>query len=72
MTGVIGDRNAARHGLGAALDDQIGQALSGRAHGEAIHAVQAGAQHAAQAGGTERKRRKEAILNGFVIAPDGF
>ena len=50
----------------------IGIALRGLADGENIHAVCAGADHAAQSAGTEFQLAVKAVLDGGVVAADGF
>ena len=50
----------------------IGIALRGLADGENIHAVCAGADHAAQPAGTEFQLAVKAVLDGGGVAADGF
>ena len=50
----------------------IGIALCGFSDGENIHAVCAGADHAAQPAGAEFQLAVKAVLDGGVVAADGF
>ena len=67
MAGVVSDGDAALHGLRAVRNDELCKALCGLTDGKAVHAVEADAQNAAQAGGAERQRRIEAALDLLVI-----
>ena len=67
MAGVVSDGDAALHGLRAVRNDELCKALGGLTDGKAVHAVEADAQNAAQAGGAERQRRIEAALDLLVI-----
>ena len=66
---VVGDRNGRR---GKARFEIIGIALCGFSDGENIHAVCAGADHAAQPAGTEFQLAVKAVLDGGSVAADGF
>ena len=66
---VVGDRNGRR---GKARFEIIGIALRGFSDGENIHAVCAGADHAAQSAGTEFQLAVKAVLDGGGVAADGF
>src|SRR5699024_7108667 len=58
-------------GLGAALGlDPVGQALGGLTDDVDIHAVGAGAQHAAQAGGAELHCNSKAVLDLCIVPLD--
>ena len=70
MAGVVGDGYAAIHRRLAVRYDQIGEALRRLTDREAVHAVQADAQHAAQARRAERQRREEAAFDLFLIPGD--
>ena len=72
MAGIIRNCNAALHGFRAILPNQVRKALGRCADRETVHAVQARAEHAAQARGAERQGRKKAILNLLFIAANCF
>ena len=66
---VVGDRNGRR---GKARFEIIGIALCGFSDGENIHAVCAGAEHATQSTGAEFQFTVKPILDGGIVAADGF
>ena len=68
VAAVVRDRDAAVHCRLAVRDDQVGKALRRLTDRKAVHAVEADAEHAAQAGGAERQGREKAALDLFLIA----
>ena len=72
MAAVVRDRNTAVHGGFSVGYDQVGQALSGLSHGKTVHAVEAYAKHAAQAGCSKGQRGKKAAFDLFLIFLNGL
>ena len=70
VAAVVCDRDAAVHCRLAVRDDQVGKALCCLADRKAVHAVQADAEHAAQAGRAERQGREKAAFDLFLISFD--
>ena len=68
VAAVVRDRNAAVHCRLAVRDNQVGKALRRLADRKAVHAVEADAEHAAQAGRAERQGCKKAALDLFIIS----